>query len=306
MRLLAYATLLAALYAPAASHGYYLSDKYEQVVYEQALERIKGQPARHVMVYFSMATNCPPCNYTKNLLNGPNLLERYKLHYVVVHIDIRDPRREEDRKIIAKYKARWAPTLVFVDHKGKLVARIPKGFNNEKEAVLLDEFVSQRLYRKTDFREYFTANFNHDGAHRVVPETRAQKPAVYDDRMRLRDVLAQNHERMAAEELKRQLPGMLLHKETAQWVHTLALGADGSLTASGNKKDGTDTTRGAGSWTVSDESKLCVDMKWRKVEEQWCRYVYRVGEDFYAVNEIRDNMAAHRFTLEPVAERTSN
>src|SRR5687767_7424287 len=93
--------------------------------------------------------------------------------------------------------------------------RVANGSKNEKEAVLAHEFVSQKLYAKTNLKEYVEANFNLPGSQRVVPETKvAKKPATpAADRPTLADVLAQKHERILGEDLKKLLPAKRMEKE---------------------------------------------------------------------------------------------
>lgn len=275
----------------------YLSDQYEHASYEEALERIKSQPNRHVMVYFGMFTMCPPCNYTRNILNGPDMLEKYKDNYVVVSINLRNP-TEAQKPVVDKFKARWAPTLVFVDHTGRLVQRVSRGFNNAREAVLTNEFIAQRIYRKTDLNSYIKANFELVGTdRRVVEQT---KPA--DPRRRLGEILALNHEIVSADDLRRGLANsVLLHEtyvklKTLQVIdQTLKLGADGTIEAAAKNRNSAYRSTGKGTWKVQDDGRLCVETAWPKSVESWCRIVYRVGEDFYTANSSDPDAVVRHF-----------
>ena len=293
-------TLVAALLfgATGVAHAYSFLNGYDEArSVEQAVQRIKDQPDKHVLIYFGKPKNCPQCNYTRNILNGGALAARWKAHYVVVNIDIFDPTVEQ-RAVIEKYNIRWAPVLAFLDRSGKRVAHA-KQLRNEKEALLLDEYVSQKLYVKTDFARYYAANFEAKGAERVVPETRvAAAPAKIDDRPRLRDVLAQSHERVTGYDLRRMLPGMRMHKENQDWYLELDLKTGGALEASGSRKDGKDQMRGPGKWYITKKGKLCLDIKSASLDEDWCRHVFRAGEGYYAVKDLRPERLAYRFTLE--------
>src|SRR5688500_15498054 len=215
-----------------------LSSDYVSVSYDQALQAVTADPSKHVMIYFGLETACPPCVYTRNILSGGSLVRLYKPSFAIVDIDLRNPTPEQ-QKVIEKYGARWAPTLVFTDASGKMLARLAKGFKNEKEAVLTQEFVTQKLYAKTDVAEYIKANFNLPGTQRVVPETKVAKvakPAA--DRPRLADVLAQKHERIHGEELRRLLPAKRMEKENQDWFLTMMLEPGGKVAATGKRKDG--------------------------------------------------------------------
>jgi thioredoxin-related protein len=278
-----------------------LHPDYEKFSLAQALERAKADPSKHVMIYFGLETFCPPCIYTRNLMSGSSLRALYKPNYAVVEIDLRNPSPAQ-RKVIAKFGARWAPTLVFLDANGKTVARLSGGFNNEKEAVLTHEFVSQKLYAKSDLTEYVKANLNQRGSQRVVPETKIAHPAAPpDDRPRLRDVLAQRHERILGDDLKQLLHSKRMEKENQDWFLTMMLESGGKVAAHGKRKDGRASMKGDGVWYVTKKGKFCIDVKAQGLEESWCRHVFRVGENYYyATKDLRGKSLAYRFTLEKI------
>lgn len=275
-----------------------LPNDYEKMDYAQALERIKAQPERHILLYFGMETFCPPCNYTRGLLTGGTLKALYKSEFIVVPIDLRqaDP---EQRKVIARYKANWAPTLVFLDARGKQVAFLRKGFRNEREAILTHEFISRKLYARSDLESYTKANFNATGSERVVPATATAAAAPVDSRPRLRDVLEQKHERVAGDGLRKLLPGMRMEKENQDWFLSLQLQPSGAMLASGQRKSGKAKMRGEGKWYVTKKGKLCVELQAGGADESWCRHVFRAADNYYyAVKDLRPERIAYRFTLE--------
>lgn len=290
------AMLLAA--APAAQAYSFLYDYDEVQTVAQGLERIKGAPERHLLIYFGMPKSCPPCNYTRNLLNGSDLRRLYKPNYVVINVDIVTP-SPQHKPIVEKSGVRWAPVLSFLDASGKRVA-FAKQLRNEKEAVLLNEYVSRKLYLKTRFQDYYAANFNASGPERTMPQTAlAKAPVKIDDRPRLRDVLGQKHERVLGEELRKLLPGQRMVKENQDWVLTMDLAPDGKLAASGKRKDGKGEMRGPGNWYVTKKGKMCIEVKSSGLDETWCRHVFRVGENYYyATKDLREKSLAYRFTLE--------
>ena len=282
-----------------AARAELLPDDYEKMGYSQALAQVRAQPQRHVLLYFGLETFCPPCNYTRGLLTGATLMALYKPNYVVVLTDLRQP-GEEGRKIVEKYKARWAPTLIFLDSRGRKVAQLRGGFKNEREAILTHEFISQKLYATTDRATYVKANFDASGTQRVVPQTKAARRMPEDDRPRFRDILAQKHDRISGDDLRKLLPGLRMEKENQDWFLTLRLGDSGVLEADGIRKDGRGKVRGPGKWYVTKKGKLCLEVKAEGLDETWCRHVFRIGDGnyYYAVKDLRPDRPAYRFTLE--------
>jgi thioredoxin-related protein len=289
MRIHTLCAFLLVLFATGAN-AFYLSDRYEQAPYAEALKRVKAQPGKHVMMYFSMEKACPPCNYTRNMLNGSDVLELYRPNYVVVTVDLRSPANDDERKLIARYKARWAPTLVFLDPQGREVARFARGFSNVLDAVLLNEFITRKHYTKTTAQAYITANFNAEGEARVLPEGKAAVlPPFEDDRMRLAEVKKLPHERVTAEDLRARLPGSLMQyvsrSKRGDTIETRQgewrLDADGKLTGVSIRLDKPGKSEGTGTWRVDDKGRLCYDIQWNVRHAQVCAWVFRVGDEFY-------------------------
>ena len=284
--------------AASAAHAYSFLYGYDEApTIAQAVERVRDQPGKHVLIYFGMPKMCPQCNYTRTILSGGDLAPLWRPNYVVVNVDIYHPSSEE-RQVIKKYGVAWAPVLAFLDGTGRRVA-YAKQLRNEKEALLLNEFVSRKLYTKTEFSKYYAANFEARGAERVVPEAKvATAPAPIDDRPRFRDVLAQKHERLAGDDLKKALAGRRMHKENQDWFLVLELKPGNMLAATGSRKDGKGTMQGPGKWYVTRKGKLCLEINSGGVDENWCRHVFRVGEGYYVVKDLRPDRLAYRFALE--------
>jgi thioredoxin-related protein len=294
IRLLAAAALLA---ASLAAHAYSFLNGFEEApTVAQAIARVKDKPDRHVLIYFGSPRGCPPCNYTRDMLNSSAHQTRWKPHYVVVNVDIYAPNAEE-RRLMNQYGIMWAPVLAFLDGAGKTVA-YAKQLRNERELVLLNEFVSQKLYLKTDYPHYYSANFGAKGAERVVPVTKVAAEQKIDDRPRLRDVLGQTHERVSGEQLKALLPGRRFNKENQDWFLVLDLAPGGALRADGRRKDGKGTAKGPGKWYVTKKGKLCLEITASGMDENWCRHVFRAGETYYAVKDLRPDRLAYRFSLD--------
>ncbi len=255
-----------------------------------ALERVKAQPAKHVLLYFGMSEFCPPCREARAILNSEQVRDKWRPNYVVVNIDLFAPTKEE-REVIDQVRVSWAPVLVFLDGTGKRVA-YARQMRSESEALALNEFVSQRQYALSALGKYSAQDFAPGVA------SRAALTQSIDDRPRLRDVLAQPHERLSGDSLKKLLSGRRMHKENQEWFLTLDFGERNLLGAAGRRKDGRGEMTGAGKWYVTKKGKLCLELTARDVDENWCRHVFRAGETYYVVKDLRPERLAYRFALQ--------
>jgi hypothetical protein len=49
---------------------------------------------------------------------------------------------------------------------------------------------------------------------------------------------------------------------------------------------------------VTKKGKLCLELTARDVDENWCRHVFRAGETYYVVKDLRPERLAYRFALQ--------
>jgi glutaredoxin len=289
--------LMIAAAAPAA-HAYTFLEGYESApTVAAALERVKAQPGRHVLLYFGMSEFCPPCKEARAILNSERVRERWRPNYVVVNIDLFAPSREE-REVIDQVRVSWAPVLVFLDANGKRVA-YARQLRSEHDALQLNDFVAQRQYALSALGKYSAQGFDSGRIARIAAEAHAVPGTQrIDDRPRLRDVLAQPHERLTGDALRKLLAGRRVHKENQEWFLTLDFGERNLLEAAGERKNGKGQMRGTGKWYVTRKGKLCLELTSRGVDENWCRHVFRAGDTYYAVKDLRQERLAYRFVLE--------
>lgn len=283
------AVLLLALPAPALAYPF-LTGYDEAPNVAAALERVRAQPQKHVLLYFGMSEFCPPCREARAILNSDRVREKLQPNYVVVNIDLFAPTKEE-REVIEQVRVSWAPVLVFLDANGRRVA-YARQLRSERAALQLNELVSQRQYATSALGKYTAQDFEPGRTSRIFSE--AQR---IDDRPRLRDVLAQKHERLSGAALKQQLSGRRVHKENQEWFLTLDLREGNLLEAAGRRKDGRGEMQGVGKWYVTRKGKLCLELTSRGVDENWCRYVFRAGEAYYVAKDLRPERLAYRFSL---------
>ena len=296
LRNLAIALLLSAL-SPLAQAYVFLSGYDEAPNVAAALERIRGQPQKHVLLYFGMSEFCPPCREARAILNSDAVRAKWRPNYVVVNIDLFAPTREE-QEVIDQVRVSWAPVLIFLDATGKRVA-YARQLRSESDALLLNDFVAQRQYALSPFGKYMGQNFDPRTAGRGVSEVSVTSGTQrFDDRPRLREVLAQNPEQLAAADLRKAMAGKVMHKENQDWFLVMVLGNNNNMRASGRRKDGQATMRGAGKWYVTRKGKLCIELTAGGVDENWCRHVFRVGETYYVSKDLRPDRLVYRFVLD--------
>jgi glutaredoxin len=288
VRIVAVLLLLAA--TPAQAYPF-LTGYEEAPTVAAALERVKAEPQKHVLLYFGMSEFCPPCREARAILNSDRVREKWRPNYIVVNIDLFAPTKEE-RVVIDQVRVSWAPVLVFLDGSGKRVA-YARQMRSESEALALNELVSRRQYALSALGKYSAQDFAPGRASPAVAG--AQR---IDDRPRLRDVLTQPHERLSGDALKKLLAGKRMHKENQEWFLTLDFGERNLLGASGRRKDGRGEMTGAGKWYVTKKGKLCLELTARDVDENWCRHVFRAGEAYYVVKDLRPERLAYRFALQ--------
>ena len=284
---------------PAFAQAYYsfLNGYDEAPTVAKALERLKAEPQKHVLIYFGMSQFCPPCREARAILNADLVRQKWRPNYVVVNIDIFAPTKEE-RELIEQVRVSWAPVLVFLDASGKRVA-YTRQLRNEADALVLNDFVAQRQYALSPMGKYTAQNFDYQGGARMAGAgvvLGTGKPI--DDRPRLREVLAHKPERLTGPALQKALEGKVMHKENQDWFLTLKMGADKAMPATGRRKDGKGEMTGAGKWYVTKKGKLCLELKSGGVDENWCRHVYRVGDSYYVSKDQRPERVVYRFVLD--------
>lgn len=82
-------------------------------------------------------------------------------HYVGAHADFGELEMDDDdprHAMVKRHNPRkLRPVLVFLDGQGKEVARLTGGLKTVEEALLLDRFVAEKHYRKSDFPAFKAA-----------------------------------------------------------------------------------------------------------------------------------------------------
>lgn len=96
------------------------------------------------------------------VLSSPSVSPIYAKNYVGAHADFgelqrapNDPRHAMVERLNPR---KYRPVLVFLDVQGKEVMRLNGGLRSEKDALLLDRYVSGRHYLTMDFDTFRAAN----------------------------------------------------------------------------------------------------------------------------------------------------
>lgn len=120
----------------------------------------------------------------------------------------------------------------------------------------------------------------------------------------LNDIKAQNGVQLSADELKQLMPNAKVvsySKEgsTRRWTNE----PDGKFVAStdigrdvGLMLQAVRAKTGQGTWHIGDNGTYCVMIDWKQRSENWCRFIFKVGEKYYGVKTVNDGATiAHEF-----------
>lgn len=96
-----------------------------------------------------------------SVLSKPEVSAKFIKHYVGAHADFGELEMDDDdprHAMVKRHNPRkLRPVLVFLDGRGKEVARLTGGLKSAEDALLLDRFVTEKHYRKSDFPAFKAA-----------------------------------------------------------------------------------------------------------------------------------------------------
>ncbi|WP_087686703.1 DUF995 domain-containing protein [Pandoraea sp. PE-S2R-1] len=135
----------------------------------------------------------------------------------------------------------------------------------------------------------------------------ALSPVAHADPMHLSDIKQANGQQLSVDDLRSLMPGahitnLLNNGSTRKWVNE----TDGSLNATTDNKGGigsttrtVQTAHATGTWSVNDNGSYCVNLEWRSLTENWCRFMFKVGDKYYGVPSLANGAAmATEFSIE--------
>jgi thioredoxin-related protein len=95
------------------------------------------------------------------VLSEPEVKAQYFKHYIGAHADFGELQLDDEdpgHAMVKRFNPRkLRPVLVFLDANGKEVARLTGGLKSKEDALLLDRYVAERHYLKSDFQSFRAA-----------------------------------------------------------------------------------------------------------------------------------------------------
>jgi hypothetical protein len=130
---------------------------------------------------------------------------------------------------------------------------------------------------------------------------------AHADPMHLSDLKDANGQQLSVDDLRSLMPGAhitntLNNGSTRKWVND----TNGSLNATSDNKGNigsggrsVQVAHATGTWSVNDNGSYCVNLEWRALTENWCRFMFKVGDKYYGVTSLANGAAiATEFTIE--------
>jgi len=116
----------------------------------------------------------------------------------------------------------------------------------------------------------------------------------------LNDIKTQNGVQLSADELKQLMPNAKVVSYSAGSTRHWRNEPDGKFIASSDVRRDPNrpgkTTNAQGTWHVGDNGTYCVTLEWPRRSENWCRFIFKVGEKYYGVKTVADGtVTAYEF-----------
>ncbi len=112
--------------------------------------------------------------------------------------------------------------------------------------------------------------------------------------LKLSDIKAQGAKQLTVDEMRELLPGAKVKRMTkAGSTHCWENSADGTFVASSDGRGSTKQVpgRGKGNWHLADNGTYCVIIEWSIATDQWCRYLFKVGDKYYGASSVSNDAA---------------
>jgi len=144
---------------------------------EESAEAVEA--GKHMLVFADLK-GCPYCaqmlkdNFTKTEKEGGNS-EFIKKNFDSIHINIKGSREVAfnettevtEAELASVLKVNFTPTLLFMNDKNKVVARV-NGYRSAREFKQVLNYVKEKAYEKTDFPSYRLAHLK-DSVYTLLP-----------------------------------------------------------------------------------------------------------------------------------------
>ena len=114
------------------------------------------------------------------------------------------------------------------------------------------------------------------------------------------DVKAKNGVQLTTAEVKDLMPGAKVVSRTqAGSTRTWENKPDGTLNAStdgrGVSGGRNAYTQSPGTWQVTDGGRYCVKIPWPRSPDDWCFYMFKIGDMYYGVGRLDDTANTMEF-----------
>jgi len=116
----------------------------------------------------------------------------------------------------------------------------------------------------------------------------------------LTDVKAKSAVQLSADDLKQLLPGATVQNQTqsgatVRWKNSLS----GDFVASNDGRGHSPPAMftGSGTWKIDDKGAYCVQIRWPWSRDDWCRYVFKAGDKYYAFDTLEDTAQSWEFEI---------
>ncbi|VVD86892.1 hypothetical protein PCE31106_01410 [Pandoraea cepalis] len=130
---------------------------------------------------------------------------------------------------------------------------------------------------------------------------------AHADPMHLSDIQSANGQQLSVDELRTLMPGAHIthlanNGSTRKWIND----TNGSLNATSDNKGSigsgsraNQVAHATGTWSVNGNGSYCVNLEWRAMTENWCRFMFKVGDKYYGVTSLANGAAlATEFRIE--------
>ena|SRR5271165_4217245 len=109
----------------------------------------------------------------------------------------------------------------------------------------------------------------------------------------LADVKTKSAVQLSADDLKQLLPGskVTANGGSLHWENSPNGSAEGAHTPAGRSRP----LPASGNWKIDDQGAYCVDLNWSAGSAHWCRYLFKMGDKYYAFDTLEDTAQANEF-----------
>ncbi len=186
-----------------------------------------GDAGKHMLVFADLK-GCPYCakmlkdNFETSEKDGGNL-EFIKSNFDSIHLNIKGSREiafnetteVSESKLAEALQVRYTPTLLFMNAKNKVVARV-NGYRSPREFKQMLNYVHEKAYEKTDFPSYREAHLT-DSVYTFLDHENFTQMTDFQDGLMSDKPLAIIFEDKTCDECER------FHKEVLDFPETKAI-----------------------------------------------------------------------------------